>query len=332
MKLETNKINSEIIENPLEHEKSQNSPLVTVNILSFNRKDELRNTLTKVYEQDYKNIEVIVVDNASLDGSPEMVEQDFPDVILIRMCKNIGIAGWNEGFKIAKGEYVLVLDDDSYPIDRTLKNGIAKIMESEMLGAVAFNVYNSMYERSETCDFLENPCFFNGCGALIRKSIFKEIGYYSNLIFLYYNELEFCSRIYDKDFKIVYLENAYCIHQQSNRSRGNMTSKENPFKSEYRFYYFFVSYSIFILLRMNFIPGFLFLIKWHLNRLIIALRMNYWESLFKGLIHLILLLPKILKEREVLKVEVQRFYRYGNEVLVDRTYFPNFKKPKFLLF
>lgn len=52
-------------------------PLVTVNILSFNRKDELRNTLTKVYDQDYKNIEIIVVDNASGDGSSEMVKKNF---------------------------------------------------------------------------------------------------------------------------------------------------------------------------------------------------------------------------------------------------------------
>ena len=51
--------------------------LVTVNILSFNRKDELRNTLTKVYEQDYKNIEVIVVDNASSDGSSAMVKKEM---------------------------------------------------------------------------------------------------------------------------------------------------------------------------------------------------------------------------------------------------------------
>ena len=54
-----------------------NNPLVTVNILSFNRKDELRITLTKVFEQDYKNIEVIVVDNASTEVSPEMVEKEF---------------------------------------------------------------------------------------------------------------------------------------------------------------------------------------------------------------------------------------------------------------
>ena len=70
-------------------------PLVTVNILSYNRKDDLRNTLTKVFEQDYKIIEVIVVDNASSDGSCEMVESEFPQVKLIRLKEIIGIAGWN---------------------------------------------------------------------------------------------------------------------------------------------------------------------------------------------------------------------------------------------
>lgn len=320
----------EVTENGLVTNQNEISPLVTVNILSFNRKDELRNTLTKVYEQDYKNIEVIVVDNASSDGSPEMVINEFPTVILIRMQKNIGIAGWNEGFKIAKGEYVLVLDDDSYPIDGTLKTGIKKMIESEKIGAVSFNVYNSIYERSETSDFLENPYFFNGCGALIRKSIFKVTGYYSDLIFLYYNELEFCSRIYNRDFKVVYLKNASCIHQQSMSSRGKMSREENPFRSEYRFYYYFVSYSIFILLRINYLPGILFFFKWVVNRLIITIKMNYWKSLLRGFCHLMFILPTVLKNRQVVNSKVQKFYRYGNEVLVDRIYFPNFKKPKFL--
>ncbi len=91
-----------------------NNPLVTVNILSFNRKEELRITLTKVFEQDYKNIEVIVVDNSSSDGSQKMVREEFPSVNIIELNENIGIAGWNKGFEIAKGKYVLVLDDDSY--------------------------------------------------------------------------------------------------------------------------------------------------------------------------------------------------------------------------
>ena len=143
----------------------ENDPLVTVNILSFNRKDELRNTLSKVFEQDYKHIEVIVVDNASSDGSPEMVEKEFPAVNLIRLNKNIGIAGWNEGFRIAKGEYVLVLDDDSYPDRNTISNGIKSFNNSGQLGIIAFNIYNNRLQNYETIDFQTRPRFFVGCGA-----------------------------------------------------------------------------------------------------------------------------------------------------------------------
>ena len=104
---------------------------VTVNILSHNRKNELRHTLTKIYEQDYKNIEIIVVDNASSDGTPIMVETEFPEVKLIKLYKNIGIAGWNKGFEVASGEYILVLDDDSYPGSDTINKALNCIRSEE---------------------------------------------------------------------------------------------------------------------------------------------------------------------------------------------------------
>ena len=89
------------------------NPLVTINILSFNRKDELRNTLAKVYEQGYKNIEVIVVDNASNDGSPEMVTREFPDVqqrstISLLSSPNVPPIGEKSGHHIVHLEWQLV--------------------------------------------------------------------------------------------------------------------------------------------------------------------------------------------------------------------------------
>lgn len=60
------------------------NPLVTINILSFNRRNKLRNTLIKVYKQDYKNIEVIVVDNASSDGDSEIGENS---IMIFRFMK-----------------------------------------------------------------------------------------------------------------------------------------------------------------------------------------------------------------------------------------------------
>lgn len=292
-------------------------PLVTVNILSFNRKEELRHTLTKVYEQDYKNIEVIVVDNASSDGSAEMVEQEFQSVILIKLEKNIGIAGWNRGFEIAKGEFVLVLDDDSYPDIDTIRRGVLVMDSNLSIGAVAYNILNLRYNKSETEGFLDNPYFFNGCGALIRRVIFESIGYYSELIFIYYNELEFCARLYDCGFKVKYLKDTVCFHNQSLGSRGNLKVGENPFNSEYRFYHYFISYSVFLLLRINVYHCLLYLLKWFINRSIIATQNVYMKASFKAIYFIVSRLTVVIRHRNTVSIKVQKFYNFGNIPLIE---------------
>ncbi len=308
----------------------QNNPLVTVNILSYNRKNELRNTLLKVYEQEYKNIEVIVVNNASTDGSSEMVEIDFPNVILIKMQKNIGIAGWNEGFKIAKGEYIMTLDDDSYPSENTIASGIEEFNNDGKLGVVTFNVYNTNTNISETNDFfIQNPYLFHGCGAMFRKSIINKVGKFNELIFIYYHEMDYSARIYNAGYKIKYLPNSIIYHEQSPRSRKLYIHEMDPFKSEYRYYHYFISYSVILLQRFSWLYITIYLPKWILNRLIICIYNNYYKSFIKAFFHLIGNSKKILNGREELKKEVQKFYRYGNEALIDRRYFQNFHKPRF---
>ncbi len=198
-------------------------PLVTVNILSFNRKDELRNTLTKVYEQDYKNIEIIVVDNASGDGSSEMVKKEFPDVELIQLEKNIGIAGWNEGFNAAKGEYILVLDDDSYPIINTIRIGIIKLMNENKIGIIACNiVIGSQFdlESASVYDELEKSVnSFVGCGAIIRRNVLETIGGFESELFLYFHEVEIALRIVDAGWKIVASPKSIVVHNIASTNR-----------------------------------------------------------------------------------------------------------------
>jgi GT2 family glycosyltransferase len=192
------------------------NPLVTVNILSFNRKDELRNTLTKVYEQDYKNIEVIVVDNASSDGSSEMVNQEFPAVQLIQMKKNIGIAGWNEGFKSAKGDYVLVLDDDSYPIFNTIRFAINKLISDNKVAIIACNIIiGSQFDliSASHSDEIEKPVnSFVGCGAIIRSSVLSLVGGFESELFLYFHEVEYALRIIDAGWEIVVCPKSIVVH------------------------------------------------------------------------------------------------------------------------
>ena len=298
----------------------KNYTLITINILSFNRKDELRTTLKKVYEQDYKNIEIIVVDNASTDGTVNMLKTEFPGVILIRLNKNIGIAGWNKGFEIAKGEFVLVLDDDSYPDKNSITEGIKCFSDSNNLGIVAFNIFNNRIKKSETIDFQSNPRFFVGCGALIKKEVLLKIGLYNPLYFIYYHELDYSARCYNAGFSIKYLPNVVVFHNQSLLSRGNI--KQDPYDSEYRFTNYFISYSIFLF--QNFYLGYSikYFLKWLLNRTFILLKFFYIKGFIKALYKIIKMFPDILKGRNLLNISVQEFYEFGNIPFFDKSYFP----------
>src|SRR4030043_1060238 len=99
---------------------------VSIIIVSWNTKDILHNCLKSVREQTKNiNYEIIVVDNASADGSVEMVKKDFPQVILLKNVKNKGFAvANNQGIAIADGRYVLLLNSDTI----ILGNAISKIV------------------------------------------------------------------------------------------------------------------------------------------------------------------------------------------------------------
>ena len=79
-------------------------PSVTVVFLVFDRRDELRTSLRKtLHESDYdrSRLDVVVVDNASRDGSADMVAAEFGDVRLLRREVNCGVSGFNDGFAVA---------------------------------------------------------------------------------------------------------------------------------------------------------------------------------------------------------------------------------------
>ena len=304
----------------------QNNPLVTVNILSYNRRDELKHTLTRVHEQEYKNIEVIVVDNASCDGTPEMIKEFFPSVNLIQLKKNIGAPGYNYGFKAAKGEYILILDDDSYPTNNTICELLNVIKSNPKIGIVAAKINNTLLDFCETQNYPANPFSFVGCGALLDISKLEEVGYYDKNIFIYLNELNLTSKFIDKGYSVVYCDTATVYHNQSLKSRGE---SNNPFISDYRYKNYFWGMSYFLMSKFSFQNILIYQTKWLVNRVIIALFNHKILLFFKCLFNLIINFGVIFSNRRILNYSTQKFYKKGNIFpLVDRDYFPNFRKNK----
>lgn len=90
------------------------NPLVSIIVLTWNGKQYLKNCLDSCFSQSYRNLEIMVVDNASTDGTSEYVKKEYPKCKLIVNKKNYGFAeGNNVGIRSSKGEWVFILNNDT---------------------------------------------------------------------------------------------------------------------------------------------------------------------------------------------------------------------------
>lgn len=120
-------------------------PDITICIVSWNRADLLEQCLQSIYETDQDaTFEVIVVDNASADSSPDMVSRLFPQVQILVNADNRGFGrANNQAIEIGRGRYFLILNPDTLLMDRTLDQMIAFLEDHPRAAVVTGKVYES---------------------------------------------------------------------------------------------------------------------------------------------------------------------------------------------
>lgn len=192
-------------------------PTVTIVFLVFNRREELRTSLAKMLrdsDYDAERIDVIVVDNASVDGSGDMVAEEFPQVRVIRREKNVGVSGWNDGFAEARGDYVLALDDDCYLPPDGLRRAVeaAKDKQADLVSFKVVSPYDP--ERVFTDEYRTGLFMFWGCAILMRREVVQTLGGYDPEIFVWANELEFTIRFFDHGFRHLHLPEVSAQHMK----------------------------------------------------------------------------------------------------------------------
>lgn len=110
---------------------------LSICIVNFNTKQHLKKCLTSIKKTKDLKLETIIVDNASTDGSSEMVKHKFPQVQLIKNSKNVLFSkAYNQAFTQARGKYVLILNSDTILPPNTLKK-MADFMEKHSEAAAA---------------------------------------------------------------------------------------------------------------------------------------------------------------------------------------------------
>jgi GT2 family glycosyltransferase len=186
-------------------------------IVAYNRREELRETLRRtLFETDYDSdrVDLIVVDNASSDGSAAMLRDEFPQVRVIERTTNVGVPAWNDGFAIARGDYVLSLDDDCYLPPDGLRRAVAAAQEHEA-DLVSFSVVSTRDPDWVFTEKYRTGLFsFWGCAWLVRRPVLDELRGFDPEIFMWANELEFTIRLYDHGYSHLHLPTVVARHMK----------------------------------------------------------------------------------------------------------------------
>ena len=217
-------------------------PLLSVIIVNFQGSGFIRDCLTSVLSSDYPSFEVLVVDNASTDGSAELVEEEFgkdPRVTIIKNRMNVGFAkANNQAARISHGELLLFLNADTR-MDESSMGRLAEALRSDNRIAVAqpklllmntdppridstgdlMDPYGNGYrrgvglvDRGQFDDKVDEIFSARGAAMIVKRNIFIKVGMFDEDFFLYLEDVDLCWRIRLADKSIKYVPKAVVFH------------------------------------------------------------------------------------------------------------------------
>jgi len=219
-------------------------PLVYVVILNWNRKDDTIECVSSLMGVDYPNFRIVVVDNGSDDGSVEALKAKFPALEVIVNDGNLGYAVGNNigiGHALQQGaDYVFLLNNDTV-VHQHLVAELVKVGEADpRAGVLVPKIYfygstsriwsagpkrrivsitlgrgNSIYGKQREVKYA------TGCAMLVKKEVFKEVGIFDPVYFIYQEDNDFSKRVREGSYKIIYVPTAEMWHKVSASTQGD---------------------------------------------------------------------------------------------------------------
>ncbi len=232
-----------------------NVPLVSVISINYNAPEVTAEMIRSFDKVTYPNYEIIIVDNASIKGNVDLLKKEFPQIRLIKSEKNLGFAGGNNlGIREAKGEYILLLNNDTEVDPGFLEPLCAKFKSDPKTGAVSPKIYfhhtpnmlqftgiskiTKYTTRSTGWGFgkmdegqfdQDRLSFFaHGAAMMVPRKVIEKVGLMAEIYFLYYEEMDWGQRIRNAGYKIYYVHNSVIYHKES-----VSTGKDSPLKIYY---------------------------------------------------------------------------------------------------
>lgn len=197
------------------------SPIkLSIVFLNFNKLADTQLTCSRLQElcANRNDVEIIAVDNGSEDGTAEYLQKQTK-IISVFLPDNNGIAGYNAGFSKARGEYLLILDDDSCPINLAgIDHTLQTLDQRQDIGLIAAHIQSPdgspqwSWHLPKSTTLTRSP-FFIGCGFIIRRDLFAKIGWYPEDFFLYQNEIEVSFQVRLQGYDIFYDPDCIIVHR-----------------------------------------------------------------------------------------------------------------------
>lgn len=225
---------------------------LTIVVVNWNTKEHLERCLQSIYRPDVETaFEVIVVDNASKDGSADVAEIQFPQTNVIRNDKNLGFSrAANQAIILGRGSFFMLVNPDAVLQDKAIDRVVEFAREHPDVGIVGCKILNEDGSLQPSCRRFPTPAvglfrntflgrlfprnrytrsylmtdwdhmnlrevdWVSGACMLIRRETLSEIGIFDERYFMYCEDLDLCFRAHNAGWKVFYYPRAVAVHRK----------------------------------------------------------------------------------------------------------------------
>lgn len=223
---------------------------VSIIVVNYNTQQLTFNCIDSIFEKTTDvSFEVILIDNASTDGSVDVFSKD-KRIVFIQSPQNIGFGKANNlGYSIAKGKYIFLLNSDTVLINNAVRifydsmqklptdvACLGTILKNEKMENIhSFGIFPraffNCFKKNIHLDYVGEVDYITGAALFIRKSVIEEFGFFDPAFFLYYEETELQYRYHKAGYKSVIIRDPQICHLHGKSSIFSSVKKEIMTKS-----------------------------------------------------------------------------------------------------
>lgn len=219
------------------------NPEISFIVVNYNGLANTRELLRSI--ERYINgisYEIVVVDNGSFKNESLNLSEEFPKAVNIRSDKNLGFSGGNNlGIKASSGQYIMLINNDALLCDSSISELVKTLETDPSIGAVSPKIYflnppdtiqyagftdlTKITLRNRTIGYNEydrgqydkptETASTHGAAMLVKREVIERVGFMPEIYFLYYEELDWCVKMRECGYKLMYQPAAVVIHKES---------------------------------------------------------------------------------------------------------------------